>query len=367
MNRLFLYLLIFSFTAACSPNTETKSNDPSELVIETDISTDGSGKVIVTAHAKNAIEFRFYMGDNGSGEPYSNQNGIYEHEYQTLGTYTIEVRAYGLSGRYIKKTKQIVVLTGDPVTTGDGYITPTFYEGMNLVWNDEFEGSNLNSNNWDYEIGDGCPNLCGWGNNELEYYRSQNCSVSDGVLTIEARKEAFQGREYTSGRIISRDLQVLKYGRVDIRALLPKGQGLWPALWMLGTNQPSIGWPSCGEIDIMEMIGGSGRENTVGGNVYWYDNGKLDFPGHITLDTGTFNDEFYVFTMIWDDTEIKWLVNDVPYHSISILGSDKAAFHKSFYFIMNVAVGGNWPGSPNGTTIFPTSMKVDYIRAFQKD
>ena len=169
---------------------------------------------------------------------------------------------------------------------GQGYTSPTEYEGYELVWNDEFTGNTLDGNNWTHEIGTGCPNLCGWGNNELQYYREENTSVGDGVLTITAKKESFQGSSYSSSRIITEDKREFKYGRFDIRALLPRGQGLWPAIWMLGSNHDAIGWPFCGEIDIMEMIGGDGRENTAYGNVYWDENGTRNQPDITTLASG---------------------------------------------------------------------------------
>jgi beta-glucanase (GH16 family) len=367
MYRLFYFALLVLFAIACEPTPpQNGSEDPSDLEFVTDIATDGSGKVIVTATAKNTVEYRFYMGDNGTEEPYSNQNGVYEHFYELLGTYIVEVRAYGSSGRYIKATRQIVVIAGDPVTIGEGYTTPVSYEGMTLVWNDEFEGDQLNTTNWAYEEGNGCPDLCGWGNNELEYYRAENCAVYGGTLVLEARDESFEEYDYTSGKIVSRDLQSFKYGRVDIRALLPKGQGIWPALWMLGTNHYEIGWPKCGEIDIMEMIGGQGRENTVHGNMYWYENGTMNQPDFHSLDSGTFNVEYHVFSIVWNEASIQWLMNDIPFHQISITDNSKEAFHKPFYFIMNVAVGGNWPGSPDDTTVFPTQMRVDYVRVFQQ-
>jgi beta-glucanase (GH16 family) len=236
---------------------------------------------------------------------------------------------------------------------------------MDLVWTDEFDGEALETKNWTYDIGTGCPNLCGWGNNELEYYRSQNVHVVGGVLTIEAREENFEGSDYTSGKIVSRGFQSFTYGRIDIRALLPKGQGIWPALWLLGENHHEVGWPRCGEIDIMEMIGGQGRENTVHGNMFWYESGTKDQVDSYQLDSGTFNDEFHVFSIIWDEQSITYYVDDNPFHQISITGEHKTAFHKPFYFIMNIAVGGNWPGSPDQTTVFPTQMNVDYIRVFQ--
>ncbi len=353
------------FVSSCS--TETNSidpNDPTDLIIDILVYDDGSGTVVVNAAAMNTVEYQFDMND-GALSPYVSADGYYEYTYKTSGSYLVEIRAYGASGRYLRKEKRILVPAEDPVDVGLGYSTPISYPGMKMMWNDEFSGTTINEDNWSYDIGTGCPNLCGWGNNELEYYRSENCWVQGGVLTLEARKETFQTSEYTSGKIVTRNKQAFKYGRIDIRATMPKGQGIWPALWLLGTNQESVGWPKCGEIDIMEMVGGSGRENSVSANAFWDNNGTNDFPKLYTLSSGTFADEYHVFSLIWDEQKLTYLVDDNEYHSINITPTVMSAFHKSFYLLFNVAVGGNWPGSPDNTTIFPTRMRIDYVRIFE--
>lgn len=339
--------------------------DPSNLSITVDVADDDSGNVVVTATADNATQYWFYMGD-GTDDPFVNTTGVYEHTYETLGTYLIEVRAYGSSGRFIKASQQVAVQSGDPVAVGEGYVSPLEYEGMELVWNDEFEGSFLNTSNWTFEEGG-----WGWGNQESQYYTPNNATIGGGVLTIEARKENYEGSEYTSSRIISQDKQSFQYGRVDFRAKLPQGQGIWPALWMLGDNFATSGWPRCGEIDIMEMIGGSGRENTVHGTCHWFVDGECN-NGHCsegkgtTLNSGTFSDEFHVFSIIWDENQIEFLVNNVPYNTFSIVDATRSEFRGKFFFIMNVAVGGVWPGYPDDSTVFPQQMQVDYVRVFQE-
>ena len=242
------------------------------------------------------------------------------------------------------------------------------YEGYSLVWNDEFNDTGINSNHWVFETGDGCPNLCGWGNNELEYYRTQNAWVGEEVLTLEARKENFGGRNYTSARLKTQGKKSFKYGRIDIRALLPKGQGIWPALWMLGNDISNIGWPKCGEIDIMEMVGGQGKDNQVHGTLHW-DNGSghASYGQSYTLPSGIFAGAYRVFTLIWTETSMKWYVDDQIFNTVDITDPSMSEFHQPFFFILNVAVGGNWPGSPDATTVFPQQMKVDYIRVFQKN
>jgi len=254
------------------------------------------------------------------------------------------------------------VATKGPPT--GGYVSPTSYPGYTLVWNDEFSGVLLNPSDWTFELGTGSN---GWGNNELQYYRSQNTSVANGLLTIEAREENFGGRNYTSSRIKTQTKQKFLYGKIDIRAAMPRGQGLWPALWMLGESITSVGWPASGEIDIMEMIGGSGNEGTVHGTVHW-DNagGHASYGGDTSLSSGTFADEFHVFGIEWDSTKIRWFLDGVQYHVIDITSAGLSEFQEEFFFIFNVAVGGNWPGSPDGSTFFPQRMLVDYVRVFEK-
>jgi beta-glucanase (GH16 family) len=234
---------------------------------------------------------------------------------------------------------------------------------MKLVWADEFDGTALNSDFWSFETGNGTN---GWGNNELQFYRTQNTSIQDGHLVITAKKEPFGGKEYTSSRIITKSKKEFRYGRVDIRAALPKGQGIWPALWMLGSNFDTVSWPACGEIDIMEMIGGGGRENTVYGTVHWQNEGKnAKYEGKTTLSSGTFSDQFAVYSITWDATSIRWFVDNKQYHVIDTTPAELDEFRRNFFFIFNVAVGGNWPGSPNTTTTFPQHLIVDYVRVFQ--
>ena len=246
-----------------------------------------------------------------------------------------------------------------------GFTSPNTYPGMTLVWQDEFEGNSLKTEFWSHETGTG---QNGWGNNELQYYKPENTSFQDGHLIITAKKEAFGGKEYTSSRIVTKDKKQFRYGRVDIRASLPKGQGIWPALWMLGSNFSTVGWPACGEIDIMEMVGGQGRENTVHGTVHWeHDGSRAEYGGNYKLSSGTFGDKFHVFSIIWDAQSIRWLVDDKEYHVIDTRPGQLDEFRRNFFFIFNVAVGGNWPGSPDSSSTYPQHMIVDYVRVFQSN
>lgn len=248
-----------------------------------------------------------------------------------------------------------------------GYTTPLAYDGMDLIWQDEFEGTALNENNWNYKIGNGND---GWGNNELQFYREENTSIQDGHLVIEARNQNFSGFNYTSSRLTTEGKFTFTHGRVDIRAALPEGQGIWPALWMLGENITTVGWPRCGEIDIMELVGH--QPSTVHSTVHYANSAG----SHIQSVTGTsnlsggekFSDEFHVFSLIWSQDRMEFYLDDNLQQVItrsSLGASNPYPFNEPFYFLFNIAVGGNWPGSPDATTQFPQHMFVDYIRVFQ--
>ncbi len=363
--KALLIFLVASFFISCTGNELNNGEDPFNLFVEITL-TEADGVVLIQAAAENSIEYQLWIGASDHAEE-TNTTGTFEYTFSQPGMYTIEVRAYGASGRYIKESRSVIIEPEDDVSLEDGFYTPLSYQGYNLVWNDEFDGSEIDPAKWVFETGTGCPNICGWGNNELQYYREENARVEEGALIIETREEDYSGSDYTSTRMKTQRKRSFQYGRIDIRALLPEGQGIWPALWMLGDNITSVGWPACGEIDIMEMIGGNDRENQIHGTLHWNDNGHVYTGGTYTLTNGVFADEYHVFTIIWDERSIQWLVNDQKFHEIDITPSHMTEFHERFFFIFNVAVGGNWPGSPDETTVFPQQMKVDYIRVFQRN
>lgn len=358
--------VLMLFVSCDEDNPAINPEDPSNLELEIVVSEDGSGLVEINANADNAVEYEIDLGES-EVDNVLNSSGYLAYKYDLTGVYLVEVKAYGSNGRFLRKSQEINVQVGEstgPIDGEDGYITPLSYDGMTLIWQDEFNGSALNEGDWNYEIGTGSN---GWGNNELQYYRKENTSVSDGFLTIEAKQQSFEGRSYTSSRLTTQNKFDFKYGRVDIRAVLPMGQGIWPALWMLGDNFSSVGWPSCGEVDIMEMIGGGeGKDDTTHGTIHWDNNGSYaNFGGSKRLVNGIFNEKFYVFTIIWDATKITWFLNDEQFHVVDITPGNLSEFQNEFFFIFNVAVGGNWPGSPNSSTSFPQKMVVDYVRVFQ--
>lgn len=341
-------LLIYLLLPSCGGNDEDAVVMPTQLTIQASTSTTVQGEVTVQATAVNA---KYYVIDFGDGNTTVAPDGKATHTYAYSDIFTIVVNAHATPTIFVSQTTQVAVEVDD-----DGEAS--------LVWAEEFDGTSLNLDHWTYEIGTGSN---GWGNNELQYYREENTSVQDGMLTITAKKENFNDRSYTSSRLITKGKKEFKYGRIDIRAKLPQGQGIWPALWMLGGNIGSVGWPRSGEIDIMEMIGGAGREKTVYGTLHWDDGGHkctCDKPGY-NLPTGTFADDFHVFTIIWDQVNIKWYVDDVLFNTIDIRPAALSEFHENFFFIVNLAVGGNWPGNPDTNTQFPQQLIVDYIRVYQ--
>ncbi len=241
-------------------------------------------------------------------------------------------------------------------------VKPEAAANWSLVWSDEFNGSSLDTSKWTAETGTGSG---GWGNNELEYYtnRSQNVSVSGGNLAITARKEAYGGMNYTSARIKTQGMKSFTYGRIEARIKLPSGQGLWPAFWMLGNNITSVGWPKCGEIDIMERVN---NNSYVNGTVHWDSNGQADY-GQIS---GSIDfSQFHTYAIEWDANYIRWFVDGVQFNEFYIQNNTGGTeeFQKPFFILLNLAVGGNWPGSPNGQTAFPAQMLVDYVRVYKAE
>lgn len=288
---------------------------------------------------------------------------------------TFQIKLYNPINTYLDKDVAVITIADDDNNTAElvipseGYESPEMYDGYTLTWADEFSGDTLNLNDWTYEIGDGCPNNCGWGNNELEYYREDNTSLVDGHLVITAKDQDFGGSEYTSSRLITKGKRQFKFGRIDIRAALPKGQGIWPALWMLGSNIDAVSWPACGEIDIMELTGDL-PNRVLGTAHYGANSSEAQYNGNAYYLSGTdnFQDEFHVFSINWENNLIEYMVDDQVFHTITPASLNGATypFNKNFFFIFNVAVGGNLPGSPDGSTPFPQYMIVDYIRVFQK-
>ncbi|MEM1326099.1 MAG: family 16 glycosylhydrolase [Bacteroidota bacterium] len=236
-----------------------------------------------------------------------------------------------------------------------------------LVWEDNFDGTTLDNTKWTPQIGDGCDiGICGWGNNELQWYQAQNATVENGLLKITARRENVGGKNYTSSRLRTINKGDWKYGRFEASIKLPTGQGIWPAFWMLPTDNVYGGWPQSGEIDIMELIG---REpSTVHGTIHFgqaWPNNSASGEEYM-LHEGTFDDDFHEFAIEWEANEIRWYIDDYLYatKNRSDVSPQRWPFDQNFHFLLNVAVGGNWPGNPDGSTVFPQVMEVDYVRVY---
>ena len=245
--------------------------------------------------------------------------------------------------------------------------TQTVAEFTDLVWQDEFDTDGApNPTNWDYNIGIGQD---GWGNNELQYYtdRAENVTVQNGVLIITAKKEQFNGSNYTSARLLTKGKFEQTYGRFEARIRLPWGQGLWPAFWLLGDDSNgTVIWPQIGEIDIMENVGNEPTKifGTVHGPGY---SGAESISKSYSLENDRFDNGFHIFGVEWGPDYINYYVDDVLYNQITpddVPG--EWVFNRGpFYIILNVAVGGDLPGAPNSETVFPQTMLVDYVRVYK--
>jgi beta-glucanase (GH16 family) len=240
--------------------------------------------------------------------------------------------------------------------------------GWNLVWSDEFDGSAgsaVDAAKWTFEVGG-----TGWGNSELEYYTNgTNNAAMDGAgnLVITAKQQSQGGMSYTSARIKTQGNATWTYGRIEGRLKLPQGQGLWPAFWMLGSDITSNPWPACGEIDVMENVGK--EPNIIHGTIHGpgYSGGSGP-TGQITLSAPAAS-AFHVYAIEWEQNVIRWYVDDTLYSTKTPSNIPSGAtwvYAHPFFIILNVAVGGTWPGNPDSTTVFPQQMLVDYVRVCQR-
>lgn len=242
---------------------------------------------------------------------------------------------------------------------------------VRLVWSDEFNYSGLpDSTKWSYDIGDGCPDMCGWGNNELQYYqarRLENARVENGYLVIEARRENAGDREYTSARLVSRKNGDWTYGRIVVRAKLPEGKGVWPAIWMLPTDWAYGNWPRSGEIDIMEHVGY--MPDSIFGTIHTeHFNWMLGTQNSNSIYCATVSREFHEYSIEWDAEKIDFLFDGRRYGQFPNRRTDVGAwpFDRDFHLLLNVAVGGNWGGKMGvDANIWPQKMLIDYVRVYQ--
>lgn len=234
-----------------------------------------------------------------------------------------------------------------------------------LVWSDEFNEKTVNNAVWTFESGTGGN---GWGNNELEYYtgRPVNVKTEGGNLVITARKEDYENRHYTSARIKTKNHGDWLYGKFVARMKLPKGEGMWPAFWLMPTESAYGGWPHSGEIDIMEMIGA--EPSTVYGTAHYGTQTHHQHGCHTSIGQGTLSDGFHTYSVEWSPDNIRWFFDGKQYCQVSksSIAPEHWPFDQNFYIILNLAVGGNWPGNPDSSTVFPQKLIVDYVRVYQK-
>ena len=342
MKSLPVILLVFSMlTASCSKTGSkgTPAVAPTGLTISAVVSNDSSGNVVFTASATNAVSYSFNFGDFDSQNDVA---GNTSYKYPFSGSYTVTVIAKSAGGQTISKSISVNVAVA-----------------IKLVWSDEFDTpGSPDPAKWGYDIGTGSG---GWGNNELEYYtnRQSNAIISNGTLKIIALKEVYSGSSYTSARMLTNNLFSFKYGRIDVRAKVPASTGTWPAIWMLGNNIATAGWPACGEIDIMEQSG-SDKTTVLGTLHYPSEVGQYGDGSKTTIPDAS--SAFHVYSAMWTPTSIQLSVDSVVYYTLS--NKPAFPFNQPFFIILNVAMGGNLGGTINPS--FTTDqMEVDYVRVYQ--
>lgn len=342
-SMLISFILGAYLITGCSKDDDTSVPAPSNLIITSDISTDGSGNVNFIATADNAVSFDF---DFGNGDVKQETSGAASTKYSIGGTntYNVKVTAYNSTGLALKKTEQITV---------------TVAGEQGLFWFDEFNNTGApDPLKWGYDIGTGSG---GWGNSELEYYtsRPENVIVKDGILKITAIRESYSGSQFTSTRMLTMNNFSFTYGKVVVRAKLPASVGTWPAVWMLGSNLSAVGWPACGEIDIVEHRGS--ELNKIFGTLHYTgrSGGNANGSTKVIRNATT---EFHNYKVEWTALAIKIYVDDELYHTVT--NSTSLPFNRDFFLIINLAMGGNFAG-PVDPVFTSESLEVDYIRVYK--
>jgi beta-glucanase (GH16 family) len=337
-------ILSFHVCASCKKEEGARDVAPSNIVINAVISSDGSGNVDFTVTANNANTYTYEFGN---GDSKIVPNGVTSYQYTSPGTLTYNVKvtarnATGLSASAVK-----------PITVTVAATTPT------LAWSDEFDRAGApDPAKWGYDIGTGAN---GWGNNELQHYtnRAANAYVDNGTLKIKAIKENFSGSAYTSARLLTKGKYEFKYGRVEMRAKLPAGAGTWPAFWMLGADISTVGWPACGEIDIMEHKGSD--PNRISAALHFPGNSGANPVVNTTLITNAIT-EFHVYKVEWSATSIQFFVDDKLYHSMA--NRSNVPFNKDFFILLNLAMGGGF-GGPVDPAFTSAIYEIDYVRVYR--
>ena len=334
---LFIIWLLVAATGCGEKQTPINPGAPTNLNISATVSTDNSGNVVFVATANNAVSYEF---DLGNGIFQNSASGSLTYRYPASGNYTVNVVARSASG--LTASKSVVV---------------TVTVVQSLLWSDEFDLPGApNSSHWGYDMGAG-----GWGNNESQYYtnRLENAIVSNGTLKIIAKAENFSGSNYTSARLLSRNKFSFKYGKIEVSARVPGGNGTWPAIWMLGDNFTTVGWPVCGEIDIMEHKGSD--PNRIHGSVHYpgFSGGNAVTATTLVQNTAS---AFHLYSCEWSPQAIKFLVDGNLFHTVA--NSSNLPFNQPFFIILNQAMGGTFGGAidPNFSSAI---FEIDYVRVYQ--
>lgn len=338
LNRILIAGAAFLLMAAsCNKGqTPAPAGPPTNLTLTATVATDNSGNVTFRATATNAVSFDF---DLGNGVFRTTADGNLTYRYAATGSYDVNVVAKSAGGQTasIRKTISVTV-------------------ARSLVWFDEFDSPGApDPAKWGYDIGAG-----GWGNGELQYYtnRIDNAEVSNGTLKITAKRESFSGSSFTSARLLSRNKFSFQYGRVDVRAKLPVGVGTWPAAWMLGSNFGTVGWPACGEIDIMEHKGSD--PNKIYGTVHYPGNSGGGAIGGTTISTNV-SSTFHIYSVEWTDQSIKFMIDEVVFFTFA--NNSNLPFNQPFFLLLNVAMGGTFGGAVD-PLFSSAAMEVDYVRVY---
>lgn len=361
VSRLCLFLVGISVLACQKPSVVAPEEEeivkiaPSEVVLQVTVQGatadsplgDGSGVIICKATARNAVRYSFRFG---TGREVESTSGDVTYTFLDRGEQlrTVTVLAYSASGLTASASREVQVR-----------VEPTYA----LIWSDEFNaGNSPDGAKWTYDIGTGSN---GWGNSESQHYtnRPANVSVTNGVLRINALRENFSGSNFTSARIKTQNRFSFTYGKVEVRAKLPTGRGTWPAIWMLGNNITSVGWPACGEIDIMEHVGNS--QDVI--------HHSLHTPSSFGNTQNTFkktipevSTKFHVYSVEWTAESIVFSVDNQPKYTYkpSVKNLSTWPFDAPQFIILNVAMGGTFGGAIDPA--FQTStMEVDYVRVYQ--
>ena len=339
--RLVLTCLLSFWLMGCSKGgdsgTGTTDVGPSNLTVTPTVSTDNSGNVSFKATATNAVSYEY---DFGNGQYQTSTTGSVTYKYTASGTYTVTVKAKSSTGKTISASTNVTITVA-----------------LSLIWSDEFNTAGApDPSKWGYDIGAG-----GWGNSELQYYtnRVDNVLVSNGTLKIIAKKEAYSGSNYTSARLLSKGKFSFQYGKVEVSAKLPAGAGSWPAIWMLGDNFATAGWPTCGEIDIMEQKGSD--MNRIYSTLHYLGHSGSGGIGSSFL-INNVTTEFHKYGLIWSSASLQFLVDDMVYYTF--VNSTSVPFNQNFFMILNLAMGGTFGGTVD-PAFNSALMEVDYVRVYQ--